>query len=142
MKTTAAGVAIIHRGLVLLALRGTESNNSNEWSFIGGRCESNELPIHAAIREVSEESGVQLTESCLKPLGAYKRSRGCYRVYYTIQVIRPVPRLLSENSDYGWFSRRSVQHLHAVGKLHHGVVALLPKLTTLLVTHGRVNALS
>lgn len=52
-------VLVIHEGRVLLVRRGREPNRGI-WALPGGRVEAGERPADAAIREVAEETAVQI----------------------------------------------------------------------------------
>ncbi len=53
----AAGVVCFRGGEVLLIRRGTPPRKG-EWSLPGGRMEADETPAQAALRELTEETGV------------------------------------------------------------------------------------
>ena len=40
-----------------------------KWNGLGGKCEPDESPLEAAIREFKEESGLVLEPGAVKPLG-------------------------------------------------------------------------
>lgn len=55
-------LAILRRnGLWLVARRHDHVHLGGMWEFPGGKCESNESPSDAAIRELREECGVEAT---------------------------------------------------------------------------------
>ena len=64
-----AAVALIDAdNRVLLARRPEGRTMAGLWEFPGGKVEDGELPEAAVVREVREELGIDITESCLAPL--------------------------------------------------------------------------
>ena len=64
-----AAVALIDvDGRVLLTRRPEGKAMAGLWEFPGGKIEPGETPEAAAIREMSEELGIDTAESCLAPL--------------------------------------------------------------------------
>ena len=55
-------------GRVLIAKRPKGKKMEGLWEFPGGKVESGELPESALVRELHEEIGIDITESCLAPL--------------------------------------------------------------------------
>lgn len=55
-------------GRVLLAKRPEGRDLAGLWEFPGGKVEPGERPEDALIRELAEELGIDVTESCLAPL--------------------------------------------------------------------------
>lgn len=55
-------------GRVLLAKRPEGKTLAGLWEFPGGKIEENERPETALIRELNEELGINVEESCLAPL--------------------------------------------------------------------------
>lgn len=63
-----AAVALVdvdHR--VLLAERPEGKNLAGLWEFPGGKVDPGETPEAALVRELDEELGIDITESCLAP---------------------------------------------------------------------------
>jgi 8-oxo-dGTP diphosphatase len=62
-------VALVYiDGRVLIAKRPKGKELSELWEFPGGKVEAGELPEVALVRELQEELGIDITESCLAPL--------------------------------------------------------------------------
>ena len=55
-------------GRVLIAKRPKGKAMAGLWEFPGGKVGDGELPEEALVRELDEELGIDITESCLAPL--------------------------------------------------------------------------
>ncbi len=55
-------------GRVLIAKRPEGKPLAGLWEFPGGKVQDGELPETALVRELQEELGIDITESCLAPL--------------------------------------------------------------------------
>ena len=63
-----AAVALVDAdGRVLIARRPAGKSMAGLWEFPGGKVGDGERPEEALIREVREELGIDITESCLAP---------------------------------------------------------------------------
>lgn len=55
-------------GRVLLAQRPEDKSMAGMWEFPGGKVEAGETPEDAVRREIREELGIDLCDSCIAPL--------------------------------------------------------------------------
>ena len=55
-------------GRVLIAKRPVGKSMAGLWEFPGGKVDDGEMPETALVRELNEELGIDITESCLAPL--------------------------------------------------------------------------
>ena len=63
----AAGLLVDIDGRVLIARRPEGKAMAGLWEFPGGKVEAGETPEAALIRELREELGIDVTETCLAP---------------------------------------------------------------------------
>ncbi|HEY4162873.1 MAG TPA: (deoxy)nucleoside triphosphate pyrophosphohydrolase [Dongiaceae bacterium] len=66
--TVVAVVLVDPDGRVLLAQRPEGKSMAGLWEFPGGKIQAGESPEGALIRELAEELGIDVAESCLAPL--------------------------------------------------------------------------
>jgi len=63
----AAAAIIDADGRVLIAERPEGKSMAGLWEFPGGKVNPGELPESALVRELKEELGIDITETCLAP---------------------------------------------------------------------------
>lgn len=99
MKPTAAGVALIHNGRLLLLHRRPNCDAGGCWAYPGGRIEAGETPQQAAVRELREETNLVLAGDQLFPLGITASGFQGFaaRVDQAIE-----PTLNDEHTDWLW----------------------------------------
>jgi 8-oxo-dGTP diphosphatase len=68
LVVVAAAALLDLDGRVLLAQRPEGKPMAGLWGFPGGKVHAGETPETALVRELKEELGVDITESCLAPL--------------------------------------------------------------------------
>ena len=99
------GVALIDvDGRILLAQRPEGKRMSGLWEFPGGKVEEGETPEAALIREIKEELGIDITESCLAPFSFSSYAYDDFHLLMPIYLCRvwegiPTPR---EQQNIKW----------------------------------------
>jgi len=75
-------------GRVLLAQRPAGKAMAGQWEFPGGKIEPQETPEHALIRELKEELGIDVTESCLAPIAFVSHDYDHFHLLMPLYAIR------------------------------------------------------
>jgi 8-oxo-dGTP diphosphatase len=84
-----AAVALIDPdGRVLLAKRPEGKTLAGLWEFPGGKVETGERPETALIRELKEELGINVEESCLAPLTFASHAYADFHLLMPLYVCR------------------------------------------------------
>jgi 8-oxo-dGTP diphosphatase len=75
-------------GRVLLARRPAQKAMGDQWEFPGGKIDPGETPEMALIRELKEELGIDVTESCLAPLAFASHDYDHFHLLMPLYAIR------------------------------------------------------
>ena len=75
-------------GRVLLAKRPAGKTLAGLWEFPGGKVEDGETPEAALIRELKEELGIDIVESCLAPLTFASHVYETFHLFMPLYVCR------------------------------------------------------
>jgi 8-oxo-dGTP diphosphatase len=75
-------------GRVLIAQRPPGKPMAGLWEFPGGKVEPGERPEHTLIRELSEELGITVHESCLSPFTFASHSYPEFHLLMPLYVCR------------------------------------------------------
>jgi len=75
-------------GRVLLAQRPEGKNMASLWEFPGGKVHGDETPEVALIRELHEELGIDVKESCLAPLTFASHTYETFHLLMPLYVCR------------------------------------------------------
>jgi len=128
-----AGVLLTTGKKVLVLLRSGEVTEPGTWNLAGGAVDPGEDPLTAGLRELEEETGLEIDPDDAKVQGSSVWQSPTSSFRYTTSVVR-VPAAMErrfinlnwENDDAQWWSAEDlVNHLD---DLHPGLRAALPKL--------------
>lgn len=97
MLLVAAAALIDVDGRVLMASRPLGKAMSGLWEFPGGKVHDGETPEAALVRELAEELGIDVGESCLAPLAFASHDYDTFHLLMPLYAVRqwkgnPVPR--------------------------------------------------
>ncbi len=112
------------RGRLLLIRRGSAPGRGR-WSLPGGRVEPGETDEVALVREMAEETGLEIAVG--SRLGQIELPAGDDAVYDIVdhlgRVVGGVPRAGDDAVDLGWFE--DLRPLAAAGRLTDGLLTVL-----------------
>lgn len=111
-----AGALVVRNGKVLLVRRAVEPF-LGYWDIPGGFCESDEHPTETAIREVREETGLEIELTGLlglwlddyvpdDPPGG--EGRATLNIYYLARPLAGSPRAGDDADGLAWFAPRAL----------------------------------
>lgn len=83
-----AAAIIDSDGRVLLTQRPKGKQLEGLWEFPGGKLDAGEKPETALIRELKEELGIDVTESCLAPLTFASHAYENFHLLMPLYVLR------------------------------------------------------
>ena len=86
------------------------STGEGTWAIPGGKLDFKEHPLHAAVREIREETSVELSESELELIGYTnhiheKEQLHCVSLTFMARNVTQEPRIMEPNKciAIGWF---------------------------------------
>ena len=100
-------------GRVLVAKRPEGKSLAGLWEFPGGKVEEGERPEAALIRELKEELGIDVTESCLAPLTFASHTYPDFHLLMPLYVCRKwkgIPHGL-EGQELKWVPAKALREL-------------------------------
>ncbi len=91
-------------GRVLIAKRPEGKAMVGLWEFPGGKVRDGELPEEALVRELDEELGIDITESCLAPLSFSSHVYDDFHLLMPLYVCRVWKGMVSprEGQEVKW----------------------------------------
>ncbi|MEF3692536.1 MAG: NUDIX domain-containing protein [Candidatus Moraniibacteriota bacterium] len=111
-----SGALITYNKKVLMLLRDNNPRipDPNCWQLIGGYLEANETPTEALIREVKEESNLQISEDEIKEIGKIiipdKLEHSLYWIKLSEDKIKDI-KLGNEGQKIGFFSMEELSEM-------------------------------
>lgn len=105
----AGGIGVIYKDLILLGCRteyvdGKRIPFGGYWSIFGGSCSEKENPMICAIRELKEETQIDIEFHNIIYSRSIHNEDNVYNVYFTELDYQPDVFLNEEHTEYGWFS--------------------------------------
>ena len=100
------------------------TNYSGKWAFPGGKCEIGETAIDTLIREVFEETSLELTdEACFLDTYFFKKTVG---VAFLVRAKSNKVVLTEDNQDYKWInSVEELKEYNCTEGIHNHLVRAL-----------------
>ena len=86
-----------------------------KWNLPGGRVEANETPLQAALREMSEETGLEFDE--LAFVSEFTEDKVIHFLFEAPQPLSKKPRPCNEIDDCRWFSAKDVTKRKVRGQI-------------------------
>jgi 8-oxo-dGTP diphosphatase len=99
-------------GRLLISKRPEGKSLGGLWEFPGGKLEAGERPETALIRELKEELGIDVSESCLAPLTFASHTYDEFHLLMPLYVCRRWKGLVTamENQDIKWVRAHDLRH--------------------------------
>jgi len=88
LKLVASAALVDADGRVLLARRPANRELAGLWEFPGGKLDDGESPETALVRELKEELGIDVTESCLAPFAFASHDYGKFHLLMPLYICR------------------------------------------------------
>ena len=126
-----SAVALIDTdGRVLMAKRPEGKSLAGLWEFPGGKVEEGERPEAALIRELKEELGIDVAESCLAPLTFASHAYDDFHLLMPLYVCRRWKGIAQplEGQELKWLFTRDLRSL----PMPPADIPLIPHLEDLL----------
>lgn len=128
-----AGVLLTTGQRVLVLLRSNEVTEPGTWNLAGGAVDPGEDPLTAGLRELEEETGLEIEPDDARVVGSTVWQSPGSSFRYTTSVVR-VPQSMTkrrvelnwENDEAQWWTAEDL--VNHTDDLHPGLRAVLPKL--------------
>jgi 8-oxo-dGTP diphosphatase len=111
---------------ILISNRKNRKQFSNYWEFPGGKIENNETPEACLIRELKEEINVDVSKSCIAPIGFSTSSYSEFDITLLLYICRKwigTPIAL-EGNDIKWIAPKDLK-LHKMPEANSSLIPIL-----------------
>ena len=111
---------------ILISNRKNKNQFSNCWEFPGGKIENNETPDACLIRELKEEINVDVSKSCIAPIGFSTSSYSEFDITLLLYICRKwigTPIAL-EGNDIKWIAPKDLM-LHEMPEANSSLIPIL-----------------
>ena len=100
-------------GCLLTTKRHPDKKAGNQWEFVGGGTLAGETTVQSAVRELSEETGIKVSESELKLLTTYAHKNYFQDIYLLKKdvAIEDIVLQPDEAVDAKWSSDEEIQEM-------------------------------
>ena len=111
---------------ILISNRKNKNQFSNCWEFPGGKIENNETPDACLVRELKEEINVDVSMSCIAPIGFSTSSYSEFDITLLLYICRkwigtPIPL---EGNDIKWIAPKELK-LHKMPEANSSLIPIL-----------------
>jgi len=101
-KKKVANIFFVNEGKILILKRNSSGKNFGKFNLPGGKIDSGETPLMAALRELKEETGIKIDYANFFRK-TIKDDKIIYHFFYFSEK-RPEVYLNNEHSSYKWVS--------------------------------------
>lgn len=101
----------VNKDMVVLQQRSSTSSYPLTWGLWGGKIETNETPVEALRRELSEEIGFVPNMEMVKPIDVFVSEDGNFVYYSYLVMVQDLPKITinaRETNDSVWLPFDSV----------------------------------
>ncbi|MCL2890634.1 MAG: DUF126 domain-containing protein [Methanomassiliicoccaceae archaeon] len=134
MISCASSAVFVNGKILMLRRPDNVSSFPGMWSLAAGKIESNESPEDAAVREISEETGLTVHEPAVSLPPIFVRENNVvWKVYPFLFLLESADVALNcENAEYKWVLPSEIEEMRTVTSTYTAVKELLLKLRPLL----------
>lgn len=122
-KRQVATVVIVDQNKILILKRSKISSSPGLWNFPGGSVEKGETIAGAAVREVKEESNLEILPKDMRYLGYIIRGNLQVHIFVT-DVFLNMVKINHESDDFDWVSLDEIEDYPFVGPKRGGKINL------------------